>query len=139
MTPKSDPCKVCLCKDGWKEQLDNKDFCYTMDCALGVKSLTEMKRGCQPIYKEGVCCPVDWACPIFDGSSHPIPADNETEFEQQGLGAGGVLCPAGVAVRAGAVIPSLTVSHPEEPLGISEVTEDKPRPGRLHILTIEMK
>jgi len=24
MVPKSDPCKVCLCKEGWKGQLNDK-------------------------------------------------------------------------------------------------------------------
>ena len=95
MRPKSDPCKVCLCKDGWKGQTDNKDFCYTMDCALGVKSSSEMKRGCQPIYKEGVCCPIDWACPIFDVPYNPVAFDNETESEQPAVGGGMVICPPG--------------------------------------------
>ena len=128
MTPKSDPCKVCLCKDGWKGQLGSKDFCYTMDCALGVKSLSEMKRGCLPIYRDGVCCPVDWACPIFDAPSQQVPAEDEAESQTRTLGAPN--CPDGVAIRTGAlVIPGSLVWQPEEPLGISELFEDKPRPG----------
>ena len=66
MTPKSDPCKICLCKDGWRGQLDSKDFCYRVDCALGLKALTDMKRGCQPIYKDGVCCPIDWVSMLYN-------------------------------------------------------------------------
>jgi hypothetical protein len=128
MKSKSDPCKVCLCKEGWKGLTESgKDFCYTTDCALGVKAAAEMKRGCQPIYKEGVCCPVDWTCPIFDVPYHPIiPVDNENDSENL---AGSVVCPPGVSVRAGSS-PILPVPQPEEPLGVSEVTEDRPRPGR---------
>jgi hypothetical protein len=69
-----------------------------------------MKRGCQPIYKSGVCCPVDWACPIFDAPQQHIPADNETDSEQAGPGPGSVVCPQGVAFRAGVAAPVAQVS-----------------------------
>jgi hypothetical protein len=126
LTP--DPCKVCLCKEGWKGQTESKDFCYTIDCALGVKASSEMKRGCQPIYKEGVCCPIDWTCPIFDVPYPQLSLDTETESEQPQVSGGMIICPPGVAIRPGAAI-TANAPPPEEPLGVSEVTEDRPRPG----------
>ncbi len=87
-----------------------------------------MKRGCQPIYKEGVCCPIDWTCPIFDVPYPQLSFDNESESEQPQVSGGMIICPPGVAIRPGAAI-TANAPPPEEPLGVSEVTEDRPRPG----------
>ena len=45
MTPKDDPCKVCLCHDGWNGETDDKEFCYNIDCGLGYQSSEKLKKG----------------------------------------------------------------------------------------------
>ena len=32
------------------------------DCGLG--SNPKLMEGCAPIFKDGVCCPIDWICPL---------------------------------------------------------------------------
>jgi len=55
--PKDRPCEVCLCQpfDG------SADNCKPIDC--GYYSSEKFNKDCVPVFKEGVCCPVDWICP----------------------------------------------------------------------------
>jgi hypothetical protein len=87
-----------------------------------------MKQGCQPIYKEGVCCPVDWVCPLSDQPHNPSAYENDPEFEAL-QSQKKIECPAGVNIRQGATV-TVVYPHPEEPLGISDITEDLPDPVR---------
>ena len=45
MTPKDDPCKVCLCDESWSGETDDKDFCYNIDCGLGYQNSDKLKKG----------------------------------------------------------------------------------------------
>jgi len=60
MYPKKNPCLVCLCQEGWDGTLD-APYCKEADCEL--YRSTQLAAGCQPIYREDVCCPIDWICP----------------------------------------------------------------------------
>jgi len=61
MYPKSDSCKVCHCTKGWNGELSDT-YCETVDCGLQLYH-SKLIQGCQPIFTEGSCCPVDWLCP----------------------------------------------------------------------------
>ena len=61
MYPAQDSCSVCLCQSGWDGDIHG-EFCHQVNCGLELAG-DRLLRGCQPIYKEGVCCPVDWTCP----------------------------------------------------------------------------
>ncbi|KAL1451514.1 hypothetical protein WDU94_005881 [Cyamophila willieti] len=53
------PCELCYC-------IRNKTACVMLECTLQIE-------GCQPVYEEGVCCPVRYDCDqpaqLDDGSS----------------------------------------------------------------------
>jgi len=85
-----------------------------------------MKRGCQPIYKDGFYCPVDWVCPLSDHPPNPSAYENDPELEAL-QSQKKIECPPGVSIRQGATI-TVVYPHPEEPLGISDIAESRPSP-----------
>ena len=54
-TDPANPCDLCYC-------IKNNTACVMQECTLKVE-------GCQPIYAEGVCCPVSYICGESDGSN----------------------------------------------------------------------
>jgi len=70
MYPKEDPCSECLCQSGWDGDIHGK-FCKKSNCDLQL-SIDKLVKGCQPVYQENICCPVDWVCPNENPSSSPI-------------------------------------------------------------------
>ncbi len=78
MYSKEDPCKVCLCGEGFNEEAfntinNNRDYCYEIDC-FGAWADRYLILGCQPVHKPGRCCPVDWICP-------PKEQEEDDEYE----------------------------------------------------------
>ena len=57
----ADSCVTCLCGEGWDGDM-NGDHCSRTQCDLTLAG-DHMLRGCTPVFKEGVCCAVDWVCP----------------------------------------------------------------------------
>ena len=43
--PKEDPCKVCLCNEGWSGETDDKEYCLTIDCGLNYQTSSKLKQG----------------------------------------------------------------------------------------------
>lgn len=68
MYPHKDPCLVCLCQAGWDGSLSSPQ-CSHADC--GLSQSPELLKGCQPIYRDDVCCPVDWVCPAENNIETP--------------------------------------------------------------------
>ena len=59
--PESDPCLECLCTADWDGSL-GAPSCRRVDCSLQLYS-DNLLRGCQPVYRDGGCCPTEWFCP----------------------------------------------------------------------------
>lgn len=85
----NNPCESCICKG------DGNLECQDMDCGLSRES--RLVQGCTPVYQEGVCCPIDWVCPLpeaevklLDEGSMPPPPISSS---------GSVVCPPGVDAR----------------------------------------
>ena len=64
------PCDLCYC-------IRNHTACVMQECSLKVE-------GCEPVYLEGVCCPVKYLC--VDGSVVPgIESEEDMEEGSSGL------------------------------------------------------
>ena len=57
----ADSCVTCLCGEGWDGDMSGV-HCSRTQCDLTLAG-DHMLRGCTPVFKEGVCCAVDWVCP----------------------------------------------------------------------------
>ena len=55
-------CQECLCQN------DGSVECHTQDCGYNGYYLPKLLQGCVPIFREGICCPSDWVCPIIEVS-----------------------------------------------------------------------
>ena len=80
------PCQTCICL------ADGSVKCRTIDCGLGKRN-SRLLDGCQPVFRDGVCCPVDWVCPklrLEEPQLAPPPPPIS----------GSVACPPGVNPRS---------------------------------------
>lgn len=50
------PCELCYC-------IKNTTACVMQECTLKV-------QGCEPIFQEGVCCPVSYMCGMSPSGNH---------------------------------------------------------------------
>ncbi len=53
---RNNPCEVCICQESGNIE------CHDVQCGLGKR--VELLRGCSPVFKEDVCCPYNWICPL---------------------------------------------------------------------------
>ena len=74
--PKKEPCLACLCQAGWDGSL-TAPACEPVDCGLGLSS--KLRRGCEPVYRDGECCPTDWICSA-DAEAAVEPATEPAEL-----------------------------------------------------------
>ena len=73
MYPESDPCAVCHCRPGWDGRVGG-EFCQEVKCTfLGQEE--KVMKGCQPVYRDNVCCPTEWICPGELASSASVAQD----------------------------------------------------------------
>ncbi len=64
MGSKHDPCLLCHCQASrWNETDPGDDLCYRRDCLSQGRDQIKLMEGCSPVYRDDVCCPVDWVCP----------------------------------------------------------------------------
>ena len=82
---RDNPCEECICQSNGQME------CQDAKCGLNRHS--EMLKGCVPIFRDDVCCPVDWMCPLpaQDPRNRPPPPP-------MAIG-GSVRCPPGVNPR----------------------------------------
>ena len=57
-TDPANPCDLCYC-------IKNNTACVMQECTLKVE-------GCQPIYADGVCCPVSYICGKISLTLRPV-------------------------------------------------------------------
>ena len=84
---RENPCEECICQENGQMECQ--------DAKCGLNKNAEMLKGCVPIFRDNVCCPVDWMCPL------PAQAPRLVRPPPLAIGTGGasVRCPPGVNPR----------------------------------------
>ena len=72
MYSRVDPCVECQCNENWNQSIplnENKN-CKRRECDF--EDDPRFKRGCIPIYHEGVCCPTTFHCRKYYDILFPV-------------------------------------------------------------------
>ena len=71
---------TCKCQEGWDGDIHG-EFCTKAQCDLNLDS-DKLLRGCQPVYKQGVCCHIDWVCPLELESVEAVIVEAKSAIKQ---------------------------------------------------------
>ncbi|XP_063244046.1 kielin/chordin-like protein [Bacillus rossius redtenbacheri] len=71
--PDEEPCKVCVCQEGYDGTL-NEPWCKRIYCGIELRHDEDIRSGCIPVYYGG-CCPVTYRCPEEGDRLRQLPDD----------------------------------------------------------------